>query len=160
MATSETKNPNETEDTRPIGVKKAKQLSMDHNVSQKKIELLEKNTAEGERQGTQISPANGLQCKTNMIQKRWAETEQEQANIRIMGKDLSNLTNEYTQEFFLKKKRNIFLNFCQKEAEEEKKLKERLKQPKITPCEAVGALVPNLDPKFSDLTSYPSRAGH
>lgn len=55
-----------------------------------------------------------------MVPKNCSKTEQEEAKIKIIVKDLFNVMDNYIQEVFLKKKeRKVFLNLCQKEADEE-----------------------------------------
>ncbi|PLW04900.1 hypothetical protein PCANC_10628 [Puccinia coronata f. sp. avenae] len=93
-----TSEPNSKEPVRPIGIKRAKQQAASEYASKKKLQLLEKNAAKGQRQSKQMSEANAIQTETNKIQKRRANAKQALANIKIMDKDLATVTDEWLHE--------------------------------------------------------------
>ncbi|PLW21805.1 hypothetical protein PCANC_02946 [Puccinia coronata f. sp. avenae] len=113
-----TSEPNSEEPVRPIGIKRAKQQAASEYASKKKLQLLEKNTAKGQRRSKQMSEASAIQTETNKIQKCQADAKQALANIKIMDKDLATVTDEWLHEYFLKRKKRIVEDLRKREIEE------------------------------------------
>ncbi|KAA1095399.1 hypothetical protein PGT21_018947 [Puccinia graminis f. sp. tritici] len=91
-------------EVRPIGIKSAKRKEAEILLAQKKVRLLEKNSAEGSKRIAQLDRANKLQEETNQIQKERAQDLHLQNEMAIKDKEFSRL-DQYAQEFYLTKKR-------------------------------------------------------
>ena len=66
------------------------------------MKVLEKSTMEVQICNQKMIETNLIQMQTNKIQNPQGDTEQQQANIKIMEKDISQLTETYI--FFEEKK--------------------------------------------------------
>ncbi|KAA1097724.1 hypothetical protein PGT21_018032 [Puccinia graminis f. sp. tritici] len=101
-----------------MGIKQAKRKAAEDRATEKKIKIMEKNTAEGEKRGAEFKRANVLQEETNTLSKIDVALKSDQMEVTIMEKDLNTLTDDYAKEYFTKRKKAIITKMREQELKE------------------------------------------